>query len=91
MKKILVALLISILSFPALADGRHYHGGRGNWIAPAIIGAFVGYAVAASRPVYTAPVYVQPMPAQLPPPPNGYYTTIVDPMCNCVRTVWVQQ
>ena len=81
-----------------------YHGGyRGGWVAPAvgglILGGVVGAALAAPyyspAPVYVqpAPVYIQPDPIYVQPQtsvPYGYhYQQMLDPACNCYKTVLV--
>ena len=58
MRKILLATVLLLAATTASAHGYWRHDGRGgwNWVAPAIVGGAVGYAIA--RP----PVYVQPAP-----------------------------
>jgi hypothetical protein len=108
MKKIITALaLIGLTTTPALADGYRghhggYHGGYGHygnhyhgndWIAPAIIGGIVGYAIAQPRTVYVQPqpqVIYQPQVYSTIPPGGYHYETILDAYCNCYRTVLVQ-
>lgn len=90
MKKIILALLIGFVSV-AQAHGPGYHGHHGshwgNWVAPAIIGGVVTYAI--TRPVQQ-PVIVQ-QPINYPPAPYGYrYENILDANCNCYRLVLVQ-
>ena len=68
MKKVLAVLLLTLASIPAMAQHWHGHGfrhhghysggGNGSWVAPLIIGGFVGAAIANSR----EPVVVQPQP-----------------------------
>ena len=76
MKKLLTVLLLATSSV-ALADGYHgwqrgygdayrhhgfHHSHSSDWIAPAVIGGIVGYAIAQPRTVYVQPpvVYQQP-------------------------------
>jgi len=74
MKKLIVAVML-IVSGSAFADGYYghhgyegyrggYHGGGGNWVAPAIIGGIIGYNMA---PRYNPPVYASP-PVYVSPP-----------------------
>lgn len=90
MKKI-IALVLVMLSIPAIAQHRHYghhhhSGGSWGWVAPALIGGAIVYG--ATRPVQPPPVVYQP---QLPPPPYGFhYEQILDAGCNCYRWVLVQ-
>ena len=78
MKKLAFALTLLLTATVASAHGwehggyrggyghyeNHYHGGGMNWVAPAIIGGVVGYAIAQPRTVYVQPqppvVYSQP-------------------------------
>lgn len=93
MKRIILAVIIGLASVAQAQPHRHYghhHGGHwGNWIAPAIIGGVVTYAI-------TRPVPQQPPPAVViqqpyPPAPYGYhYENILDANCNCYRLVLVQ-
>ena len=101
MKKLLLALTLLATSTVALADGygHHNHGGYqrtgGDWIAPAIIGGVIGYAISQPRTVYVQPapvvVYQQPQvvyAGQM--QPYGYhYEDILDSYCNCYRRVLV--
>lgn len=95
MKKIILTVLIGLASV-AQAHGPghygHHSGGWGyNWVAPAVIGGVVTYAL--TRPpvvVQQQPVIVQ-QPYNYPPAPLGYhYENILDANCNCYRTVLVQ-
>jgi len=93
MKK-LIAIALVLASTSTFAHGYYY---RGGWVAPAVIGAAVGYELARPRYYYQpAPqvVYVQPQQpvyVQQPYYNNGYHQeTILDANCNCYRTVWVQ-
>lgn len=105
MKKIILVLALA-LSQAAQAQhpshrgyhGHHYaypqrHYSSGYWIAPAIIGGVVGYALAQPRVIYTPPppvVYVQPPVVTMPVAPYGYrYENILDSNCNCYRLVLV--
>jgi hypothetical protein len=66
MKKLLLAVAISLCSFTVNAQhGYQYYqtGSNNHWIAPAIIGGFLGYALGNNR-VEAAPVA---------PPPVIYY------------------
>jgi len=96
MKRVLSALILSLTVLTASA-GPHYHGPHkfghshghnpGWWIAPAVVGGIVTYAL--TRP----PVVVQPQvvyPNTLTPAPVGFhYESIVDANCNCYRWVLV--
>jgi len=69
MKKIILASLLGLISFPTMAHDWHhggYYGGHrggyysqvnggygGGWIAPALIGGVIGYELA--RPRYVSP------------------------------------
>lgn len=87
MKK-LVALLLFALVGSAWAGGNHYnhynrhhHHRHYNWVAPAVIGGVVTYAL--TRPQYVAP-----------PPPPVYYQTqpyYTQPAPQCTRYVYQDQ
>lgn len=86
MKK-LVALLLFAWAGSAWAGGnhynhhRHYHHRHYNWVAPAVIGGVVTYAL--TRPTYVAP-----------PPPPVYYETqpyYTQPAPQCTRYVYQDQ
>ena len=76
MKKVLAVLLLTLAAVPAMAQHYHghgfrhhghYYGGNGNWVAPLIIGGFVGAAIANNRQQETIvlqqpPVVVQQQP-----------------------------
>ena len=90
--KYAIAILLSVLTFSALAQHR-YHGGHHHghsswgWVAPALIGGAIVYG--ATRPAAPPPVVYQTQP--LPPAPYGYhYEQILDANCNCYRWVLVQ-
>jgi hypothetical protein len=102
---IISAVFASLLALSALfatdanawccyRGGYYYHGGYNSWVAPAVIGGVVGYAIAQPR-VYAPPpvVYVQPPVTYVQQPyPAGYVQqTILDANCNCYRTVLVPQ
>ena len=97
MKKILVALSLSLVMSTSFAHGGYYGGYNNGWVGPAIIGGVIGYQLA--RPTYYTPppqvVYVQPPPVyyqqpQQPQIPYGYhYANILDANCNCYRMVLV--
>lgn len=99
MKKILAILLITS---SASAFAWHGHGYRGpvyvnnygynnNWVAPTLVGAAVGYAIA--RPYYVQPqiIYTQPpvyvqQPNPVPSATPGYHwSQVLDPVCNCYK------
>lgn len=91
MKKIILTVLIGLASV-AHAQHRHGHyGGHwGNWVAPAVIGGVVTYALTRPPVVVQQPVIVQ-QPYNYPPAPYGYhYENILDANCNCYRLVIVQ-
>ena len=103
MKKLVVGLILFGLMGVAVADpyghrGRGYHGNN-NWVAPALVGGLVGYAIARQQqPVIVSPQYYGYYPT---PPVVGYYhyqpqviqtyrhETIFDAYCNCYRTIAV--
>lgn len=100
MKRILLAVLLLVSSTVSAQHNHgynhyraypHNHYGSGYWIAPAIIGGVVGYALAQPRVIYTPPPPVIYPPAPLvnmPPPPWGYhYESVLDQNCNCYRIV----
>lgn len=78
MKKMLLALMLTLSSTIAIAGPRHHgghhhhnHGGY-RWVAPAIIGGVIGYSITRpyyynyGAPVYTAPpVYIEQSPAYI--------------------------
>ena len=79
MKKIILTVLIGLASV-AHAQHRHGHYGGGwgyNWVAPAVIGGVVTYAL--TRP----PVVVQQQPVIVQQPPVVY-----QPQPNC--SPWVE-
>lgn len=95
-----IALTSVLWQTPAWAQHHHHgyrahphrHVGSGYWIAPAVIGGIVGYALAQPRTVYTPPpVIYAPYPVvNMPPPPIGYhYENILDQNCNCYRVVLI--
>ena len=96
MKKVLLGFILAT-SFAgnAIADGHHggyYHHGGGNgwgWVAPAVIGGAVVYAVTRPQTV----VVQQPQVVYVPQPaavPYGYhYENLLDANCNCYRTVLI--
>jgi hypothetical protein len=93
MKKLLAVLLLATSSV-ALADPHHgwqrgyggayhHHGGyyhNNDWIAPAIIGGVVGYAIAQPRTVYVQPQVVYQTPYCTP------WTETMDQYGNVTRT-----
>lgn len=89
MKKIILTVLIGLASVAHAHGPRHYHGGHwGNWVAPAIIGGVVTYAITRPQP---QPVIVQQPAINYPPAPYGYhYENILDANCSCYRLVLVQ-
>ena len=96
MKKLIVGLIMFGLVGSVFAGphGHHYHGGGNNWIAPALIGGVVGYAIANNRqPVYvnTSPAITGYYPpAVYQPAPQTYrQETILDANCGCYRVVLV--
>lgn len=102
MKKLFFVFAL-LFSVSALAQhhghyGYHAHINRpyyssGYWIAPAIAGGLIGYALAQPRVIYTTPpppVVVYPPVVSMPVPPVGYhYENILDQNCNCYRLVLV--
>lgn len=98
MKKLIVGSLLFGLVSAAFAGpyGHHHNHGGGNWVAPALVGGLIGYAVASRQP---QPVYVTASPAitgyyppavTYQPVPQTYrYETILDANCGCYRTVIV--
>jgi hypothetical protein len=101
-KKLVVGLILFGLMGVAVADpyghgrGRGYYGNN-NWVAPALVGGLVGYAIARQQqPVVVSPQYYGYYPT---PPVVGYYQpqviqtyryeTIFDAYCNCYRTIAV--
>ena len=101
MKKLLIALSLTlVLISTAHADrwrhgGGHYywHPGYG-WVVPAVVGGAIVYE--ATRPPIVAvqqqPVYIQ-QPAlaapAYPQPADMHWEAILDAGCNCYRTVLV--
>jgi hypothetical protein len=63
MKKLVLALALLTTTTVASAHGwegygyrgGYYHSHSGDWIAPAVIGGIVGYAIAQPRTVYVQP------------------------------------
>lgn len=76
MKRILAAVLLSLVSLSTVAQHRHHNHhyrpshSHGHWVAPLIIGGVVGYAITRNNEpvvVQQPPVVVQP-PAVMPAP-----------------------
>ena len=103
MKKLVVGLILfGMVSTVFAGPNGHNHGHRGNnnWVAPALIGGLVGFAIANNRQshVVVSPQYYGYYPT---PPVVGYYyhqpqviqtyryETIFDAYCNCYRTIAV--
>jgi hypothetical protein len=87
MKQILVALAILITSTAALAHGPRYHPHHPSpmwWVAPAVIGGVVTYAM--TRPTVPEQPRIIEVPAA---PPGFHYENVLDARCNCYRTVLV--
>ena len=95
MKKLILSLCLLGTVSSVAAHGYYGYGYRNNWVAPAVVGAAIGYSMA--RPYYYAPVYYPPPPVYVQPPvyiqqsvPAGYVQqTMLDANCNCYRTVLV--
>ena len=87
MRKLLVLIMLTMLTVPALAHGPRYHPYHHSpmwWVAPAVVGGVVTYALTRPAPMPTPAVI------QLPPAPPGYhYESLVDAACNCQRWVLV--
>lgn len=90
---LILALSLGLVSPTVHANGRHHnnyhrhhhHHNHYGWIAPALIGGAVIYAI--TRPVVAAP---EPRIVYVPHAPVGYhYESILDANCNCYRTVLV--
>lgn len=100
MKKLVVGLILFGLMGVAVANPYghgHGHQRNNNWVAPALIGGIVGFAIARQQqPVIVSPQYYGYYPT---PPVVGYYQpqviqtyryeTIFDAYCNCYRTIAV--
>ena len=97
MKKILLAVLISLAGMTHAEAHGYYRGGyyQNNWVAPAIIGGVIGYGLA--RPYYAQPVYVQPpvyiqqqpVIVQSVPPAGYHWQMMIDPNTNAQQMVLV--
>jgi len=90
--KYVITILLSILTFSASAQHRHYGHRHNNnhwgWVAPALIGGAIVYGATRQSPPPPPVVYPQPA---LPPAPYGYhYEQILDANCNCYRWVLIQ-
>jgi hypothetical protein len=92
MKKVLAVLLLTLAAVPAMAQhyhghgfrhhghhGYYYGGGNGNWVAPLIIGGFVGAAIANNR-------QQEPIVLQQPPVVVHQQPIIVQQQSGC--TAW---
>lgn len=91
MTKLLTAVVFAVLAFPALAHGprpgpyRYHHHPMYGWVAPAVIGGVIGYAM--TRPMPPPPAVIA---QTLPPAPVGYhYDQMLDAGCNCYRWVLI--
>ena len=91
MKKILlIALLGTLSSSPAFADGGYGHGsgragGGGWWIIPALIGGAMVYELSRPQPPdapYPTPVYVEPQQQVYVPSSQPVYEQGVAPVRN---------
>lgn len=87
MKKFLAVAVLTLAAIPAMGQwqhGHHYHGYRNgghysnNWIAPAIIGGFIGYEL--TRPIV---IQQQQPPVIVQNPPIVYQSNQ-----NC--TAWIE-
>ena len=85
MKRVLAVPILALASVGANAQYHHYHhrhyGGGGGWIAPALIGGVIGYAITRSP----EPVIVQQPPVVVQQPPVILNTP------NCTAWVEIQQ
>lgn len=104
MKKLVLAVALTLIGSTAWADGyyrhrphHHHHHHHYRWVAPVIIGGAIGYGL--SQPRYYAPppppVYYGPPVTYVPPAytvvPSGYREEVrFDPYCNCDRLVLVR-
>ena len=88
MKKVLIALLLTITSSQALAHGPGYgygYHGHNDWVVPLIVGGAVGYLMAQPRVVY-----VTPPPRVISVESVYQYMWITDPQCGCQKQVLIQ-
>jgi|LauGreDrversion4_2_1035121.scaffolds.fasta_scaffold1450859_2 hypothetical protein len=89
MKKILIALSFLAVAVSAQAQhhGHHshhgYHQRSGNWVAPAIVGGVIGYALTRN---YYEPVYNY----GYVPPPVIVQRTVIVPSTGQVCTPWTE-
>lgn len=102
MKKLVLALAMTLLAGSAWADGyhrhRHHHHHNYRWVAPAIVGGTIVYSLSQPR-YYSAPppvTYYVPQPnyyyapPAYPGVPYGYREELrYDAYCNCDRLVLV--
>ena len=99
MKRLLSAMIATLVfasgssyAHPEYGRGHHHgHPGRGDWVAPLVLGGVIGYAITqANRPVIVQPTPTVIYPNNLPPVPVGYhYEQLLDANCNCYRWVLV--
>ena len=101
MKKLIAALALSMVATSAFAHGYYggyrggyggYHGGYhgADFVAPALIGGVIGYALAQPHYVAPPPTVIYQQPGYVPAVPYGYhYEMVLDAHCNCYRNVLV--
>ena len=87
MKKLFIAIVLSLSASAVYAGPGHYHPrphyhSHSHWVAPLVIGGVLGAVIVRQHQTYPPILY------QVPPPPYGYhYVQILDYSCNCNRLV----
>jgi hypothetical protein len=98
MKKLLILLGLVTLTTAASAHCCYrysppvYVQNNSGWIAPALIGGFIGYELSQPRTIVVEqqPVYVQQTQPQIQLPPAGYHwQEMIDPATNTRKIVLV--
>jgi hypothetical protein len=95
MKKLLILLGLLTLTTAASAHCCYrppvYVQNNSGWIAPALIGGFIGYELSQPRTIVVEqPVYVQPPQPAIQLPPVGYHwQEMIDPTTNTRKIVLV--
>ena len=98
MKKLLIALSLTLVLISTAHADRWRHGGGSyywhpgyGWVVPAVVGGAIVYEATRPPVVVEQPVYIQQPPPQpaYSAPANMHWEAILDARCNCYKTVLV--